>query len=213
VIYEEKGVTISTIPAIHAVDGSVSFILKWNGLKFAFSSDTYPNKWWMEYTKDCDLSVHECFAPPSIMVSKQKFAVLDALNVATQVHTSPAMFGKVMTLTKPRMAVGYHVFNDFDTFPQILSEVRETYDGPFQLAKDYMVFNVTKDDIRVRMCAVEEAIWPLPSVTKKEAANPADRIGFSKYVTDGRVVFKDVIDLYYKETNEMFGTDFEPPTQ
>lgn len=211
VIYDENGVTISTIPAIHAVDGSVSFILKWNGLKFAFSSDTYPNKWWMDHTKNCDLAIHECFAPPSIMVEKQKFGVLDALNVATQVHTSPAMFGKVMSIIKPRLAVGYHVFNDFDTFPQILDEIRQTYDGPVEVAVDYMVFNVTKDDIRVRMAAVDEDIWPLPSITKKESADPADRVGFSDFVTDGRVVFKDVIDLYYKETNEEFGTNYEPP--
>jgi len=211
VIYQENGVTITSIPAIHAVDGSVSFILTWNGLKFAFSSDTYPNKWWMEHTKDSDLAIHECFAPPSIMVNKQRFAVLDALNVATQVHTSPAMFGKVMSQIKPRMAVGYHVFNDFDTKPQIEKEVRSTYDGPFELAVDYMVFNVTKKDIRVRMAAYDEEIWPLPSVTKKEAADPKDRIGFSDYITGGRVVFKDVIDEYYKETNEMFGTDYPAP--
>jgi ribonuclease Z len=211
VIYQENGVTITSLPAIHAVDGSVSFVLTWNGLKFAFSSDTYPNKWWMEHTKDSDLAIHECFAPPSIMVNKQRFGVLDALNVATQVHTSPAMFGKVMSQIKPRMAVGYHVFNDFDTKPQIEKEVRSTYDGPFELAVDYMVFNVTKKDIRVRMAAYDEDIWPLPSVTKKESADPKDRVGFSDYITDGRVVYKDVIDDYYKETNEMFGTDYQAP--
>jgi len=211
VIYQENGVTISTIPAIHAVDGSVSFILEWNGLKFAFSSDTYPNKWWMEHTKDSDLAIHECFAPPSIMVNKQKFAVGDALNVATQVHTSPAMFGKVMSMIKPRMAVGYHVFNDFDTKPQILSEIRQTYDGPVELAIDYMVFNVTKDDIKVRMAAIDEAVWPQPSIYPPQAADPSKRVGFSDYVTDGRVVFKDVLKFYYDQTNEMFGTDFKPP--
>jgi ribonuclease Z len=57
-----------------------------NGLKFAFSSDTYPNKWWMEHTVNCNHAIHECFAPPSIMANKQKFAVGDALNVATPVH-------------------------------------------------------------------------------------------------------------------------------
>jgi len=212
VIFQENGVTIRTIPAIHAVDGSVSFILTWNGLKFAFSSDTYPNKWWMAHTKDSDLAIHECFAPPSIMVNKQKFGVLDALNVATQVHTSPAMFGKVMSQIKPRMAVGYHVFNDFDTYPTILAEVRETYDGPVEIASDYMVFNVTKDDIRVRMAAIDEAVWPQPSVTKKLSADPKDRVGFSKYVSGGRVVFQDVIEQYYKDTNEEFGTDFQPPS-
>ena len=68
------------------------------------------------------------------MVKKQKFPVGDALNVATQVHTSPAMFGKVMSMTKPRVAVGYHVFNDFDTKPQIMDEIRQTYDGSVEQA-------------------------------------------------------------------------------
>lgn len=213
VIYEENGVTIKTIPAIHAIDGSVSFILEWNGLKFSFSSDTYPNKWWMEHTKNSDLAIHECFAPPSIMVNKQKFPPGDALNVATQVHTSPAMFGKVMSTIKPRMGVGYHVFNDFDTQPQIMSEIRRTYDGPVELAVDYMVFNVTKKDIRVRMAAIDEDIWPLPSVTKKLSADPKDRIGFSDFIMSGRVVYKDVIKFYYDQTNKMFGTDFKPPTK
>ena len=210
-IYDENGVQIYSIPAIHAVDGSVSFILKWNGLKFAFSSDTYPNKWWMEYTKDSDLAIHECFAPPSIMVNKQKFPPGDALNVATQVHTSPAMFGKVMSEIKPRMAVGYHTFVDFDTQPQIMGEIRKTYDGPLELAVDYMVFNVTKDDIKVRMSSINEDIWPLPSVTEKLPADPKKRIGFSDYIFGGRVVYKDVIKFYYDQTNKMFGTDYKPP--
>ena len=211
VVYNENGVTISTIPAIHALDGSVSFILKWNGLKFFFSSDTYPNNWELEYAKDCDLAIHECFAPPSIMVNKQKFGVGDALNVATQVHTSPAMFGKVMSNLKPRMAVGYHVFNDFDTLPQILKEVQSTYDGPVEIAVDYMVFNVTKDDIRVRMAAIEESVWPQPSVSKKLDADPSKRVGFSDYIKGGRHVFEDVIKQYYEQTNKEFGTDFKPP--
>ncbi len=210
-IYDEDGVQIYTIPAIHALDGSVSFIMKWNGLKFAFSSDTYPNKWWMEYTKDCDLAIHECFAPPSIMANKQGFPPGDALNVATQVHTSPAMFGKVMSEIKPRMAVGYHVFVDFDTQPQIMKEIRQTYDGPVEVAVDYMVFNVTKDDIKVRMSSINEDIWPLPSITKKLSADPKDRVGFTQFLIDGRVVYTDVIKFYYDQTNKMFGTNYAPP--
>jgi len=210
-IYDENGVQIFTIPAIHALDGSVSFIMKWNGLKFAFSSDTYPNKWWLEYTNDCDLAIHECFAPPSIMAKKQNFPPGDALNVATQVHTSPAMFGKVMSEIKPRMAVGYHCFVDFDTQPQIMEEIRQTYDGPVEVAVDYMVFNVTKEDIKVRMSSINEDIWPLPSITKKLSADPKDRVGFTKFIQDGRVVYDEVIKFYYDQTNEMFGTDYQPP--
>lgn len=49
------------------------------------------------------------------------------------------------------MAVGYHLFNDFDTEPNVLAAVRSTYDGPLALAVDYMVLNIAKDDIKVRM--------------------------------------------------------------
>jgi ribonuclease Z len=110
VIFEENGVTIRTIPAIHIYDGPVSFILEWNGLKFAYSSDTFPNKWWMEYAKDVDLSIHEAFVAPETLVEKQGFTPEAALNVGTQIHTSPAQFGKVMAETNPRMAVAYHFF-------------------------------------------------------------------------------------------------------
>ena len=147
------------------------------------------------------------------MVNKQKFAVGDALNVATQVHSSPAMFGKVMSQIQPRLAVGYHVFNDFDTLPQIMKEIRTTYDGPVEVAIDYMVFNVTKDDIRVRMAAVDESVWPLPSVTKTLPADPTQRVGLSGYIKDGRVVFEEVIKAYYEQTNKEFGTKYQPPKQ
>ena len=211
VIYEENGVTIRSIPAIHALDGPVSFILEWNGLKFAFSSDTYPNKWWLEHTKDADIAIHECFLPPTLLVKRQKFPVADALNVGTQVHTSPAMFGKVMSIIEPRMAVAYHFFNDFDIAPEVERLIRMTYDGPLELAVDYMVFNVTKDDIKVRMAVINEDAWPLPSVTEKLPADPSERIGFSEFITSGREVFADVIKRAYDETNEEFGTDIPPP--
>ena len=70
-IYNENGVSIRTIPAIHALDGPVSFILEWDGLKFAFSSDTFPNKWWLEHTKGADIAIHECFVTPGDLVENR----------------------------------------------------------------------------------------------------------------------------------------------
>ena len=43
------------------------------------------------------------------------------------------------------------------------------------------------------------------------AADPKDRVGFSKCVFGGRVVFEDVIKFYYDQANEMVGTNFKPP--
>ncbi|MEB3161337.1 MAG: guanitoxin biosynthesis MBL fold metallo-hydrolase GntH [Synechocystis sp.] len=211
VIYQENGVTIRSIPAVHALDGSVSFILEWNGLKFAFSSDTYPNKWWMEHAKNADIAIHECFLPPNLLVTKQKFPVADALNVGTQVHTDPAMFGRVMSLTKPKLAVAYHFANDFDTQPEVSKKIRSTYDGPLAIATDYMVFNVDKKGHQVRMSAIDEDIWPPPATTAKLPANPKDRYGFSEFIKSGREVFSDLIERIYKETNKEFGTNYPTP--
>jgi len=211
VIYNENDVMIRTIPAIHAIDGPVSLILEWNGLKLAFSSDTFPNKWWLEHAKGSDLAIHECFAPPSVLIEKQKWPPSDALNVGTQVHTSPAQFGKVMSDIQPRMAVGYHFFNDFDTLPAVDEMVRTTYDGPLALATDYMVFNVTKDDIIVRMAVIDEDIWPLPSVTEKLPADPSQKIGFSNFIKNGRVPYTEVVDKIYKDINKRYGSNVETP--
>jgi ribonuclease Z len=190
----------------------VSFILEWNGLKFAYSSDTFPNKWWMEHTKGVDISVHECFVAPETLVNKQGFTPEAALNVGTQIHTSPAQFGKVMAETKPRMAVGYHFFNDFDTQPAVLRDVRRTYDGPLALAMDYMVFNVTKGDIKVRMAAVDEDIWPQPSTIPLLPPDPKlRRTAMSDFVKSGRVVHKELLEEIYAEINEQFGSNAKVP--
>ena len=72
-----------------------------------------------------------------------------------------------LILVKPRIAVGYHFYNDFDTQPEVNRRVRKTYDGPLSLALDYMVWNVSKDDIKVRMAAKDEEVWPSTALKVK----------------------------------------------
>ncbi len=53
VVYEKNGVTIRSIPAIHAGDGPVSFILEYAGMKIVIGGDTYPNKWYIKHATRC----------------------------------------------------------------------------------------------------------------------------------------------------------------
>ena len=92
VVYQENGVTIRAWPAIHAIDGAVSYGLEWNGLKFVFGSDTYPNTWFNEYARDADLAVHECFITVPDFISKWRATPEAALQVGTQIHTAPRGF-------------------------------------------------------------------------------------------------------------------------
>jgi len=72
VVYQENDVTIRSFPAVHAIDGAVSYSLEWNGLKFVFGGDTFPNKWFVEYAKGADLAIHECFPTMDQLVDNYK---------------------------------------------------------------------------------------------------------------------------------------------
>jgi ribonuclease Z len=205
VVYQENGVTIRSIPAIHALDGPVSFIVEWNGLKFVFGCDTYPNKWYAHYAKDADLAIHECFIAVPDMIDKFKFTPQSALAVGTQIHTSPEAYGKMMSIIKPRMAVAYHFFNDFDTSASINDRIRTTYDGPLSLSTDYMVWNITKDDIRVRMAIIDEDVWPPPATGKPLVPDPSLRVPISEMIASGRYDMRDVIQPTYDEINKKYG--------
>lgn len=227
VIYEENGVTVRSFPAIHSLDGPVSFSLEWNGLKFVFGSDTYPNKWFVQYAKDADLVVHECFVAVPDLVRKMGFTPEQALTVGTQIHTAPEAFGKIMQEIKPRMAVAYHFFKDFDTTAEINDRVRTTYDGPLSLAEDFMVWNITKDDIRVRMAVVEEHTWAPPLVSKPELPQKDDMenyskemsvdiksMGYSDFIKQGRWGAVDEANRrIYEEASETLGRKFEYPSK
>jgi len=210
IIYQENGVTVRSIPAVHGLDGAVSFILEWNGLKFVYGSDTIPNKWYTEYAKGADVAVHECFLPPPLLVTKQGFAPQEALNVGTQGHTSPEQFGKVMEMVQPRHAIAYHFFNDFDIAPEVNRRIRKLYDGEISLATDLMVWNVTKDSIRTRMSVIDEEIWPSPPIRAKNAPDTGNAIPFSDFTKSGALGLPEVVQPLYDEINEMYGTDFEP---
>ncbi len=201
VIYDQNGVQIRTIPAIH-LDQSVSFILEWNGLSFAFSSDTLPNIWWAEHTKGVDLSVHECFPPPRLFQIKLGFSPEEAVLVGTQGHTTAAAFGKIMSMTKPRMAVCYHFQNDFDIAPAVRDGIRQTYDGPLDLARDFMVWNVTKDEIRTRMAVPNHESFATPvQRAKQQPPNPYVMTKFSALGVEpeSAAVTNEVIAKYNKE--------------
>jgi ribonuclease Z len=225
VVYEENGVTIRSFPAIHALDGPVSFSLEWNGLKFIFGGDTYPNTWFNEYAKDADLAIHEAFVAVPTMISKMGFTPESALLVGTQVHTAPEAFGKVMSEIKPRMAIAYHFFKDFDTTAEINDRIRTTYDGPLSLAEDFMVWNVTEDEILVRMAVAAEETWSPPLAGEaappgeddkqnfsEKSGIPVEAMAYTDFIAAGSWDgVDDALRGVYEEASEALGQEFKYP--
>ncbi len=172
VVYNENGVKIRSFPAIHSGDGSVSYALEWKGHKLVFGGDTFPNKWFIKYAQDADFVVHECMHLPGQMVEWYNQAPPVALYVATQIHTSPQAFGKIMSTIKPRRAVAYHFFNEESTRYAIYESIREVYDGPLSMAADMMVWNITKDKITERMAVSPDDAWSVPGSKPPPVGKP-----------------------------------------
>ena len=210
-IYDENGVQIYSIPTIH-IDQSVGYILEWEGLKFAYSGDTAPNKWFREHAADSDLAIHEAMLPPELWIAKYSMDPLAAVMSGTQGHTTPRAFGKIMELVKPRMAVASHFQNDFDTADVMKEEIRVHYSGPLDLAVDFMVWNITKDKITTRMAVPNPESFPPPAQVPgkppivDENTYQWDPFSFSGLEKSTSAVTNDVV----REFNERNGTDIEP---
>ena len=185
VVYEKNGVRILSWPAIHSLDGSVSYRLEWNGLVFVFGGDTRPNKWFIEYAKNADFAVHECFPTPEGLAAFNDWEMRPSTYVSSYIHTPPQGFGKVMSAIKPRMAVAFHTVLLPDIQQGMLEGIRKTYDGPLTIANDLMVWNVTKEAITMREAVFADRVTP-PSTT--QAYKKAPRSGeakMSKYIMNG----------------------------
>jgi len=159
-IYEENGVTISSFPAIHVLDGSVSFRLEWKNRSFVFGGDSYPNKWFIKHAAGAELVIHECFFTPAGLQKALDTPYAQAVWITSYIHTPPQAFGKIMATVKPRHAIGYHFWTWHDVYDETLEAVRETYDGPLTLATDMVVWNVTDEQIVVREAMVDENVMP-----------------------------------------------------
>jgi ribonuclease Z len=187
VVYEEGGVSVRSIPAIHAGDGPVSFILEYAGLKVIFGGDTSPNKWFVKYGKDADLVIHEAFNPPGIFATLGNQPAQLAWRACCEFHTSGPSFGKIMSTIEPRHAVAYHALLDQGTqqYHTYYDSIRQTYDGPLSIANDLMVWNITKDKITERMAVATGNAWAVEGTAKQPPPQPGLPDPMSDFIKQG----------------------------
>ncbi len=187
VIYEQNGVRIKAWPAIHTIDGAISYSLEWKGKKFVYSGDTVPNKWFLAESRDADLLIHECYLTIQQFIDLKHYDPERARIVATVIHTPPSSCGKLFSQLQPRMAVAYHNFSYFNVAPGTLEGIRQTYDGPLTLADDLLVWNVNTDSIRVRRVIGTDEAWPATPPYPAGPPDPSERTEQSDWLKAGRV--------------------------
>jgi len=171
VIYERNGVTISSFPVIHGLNGAVGYKLEYAGLTVVFSGDTRPCRFVADAAAGADLLIHECFQSPKVSAKALGLTLETAVRVTKTGHTIPDQMGRILELAKPRMAGLWHL----DVSPgvdSVLEEVGAHYLGAVAVCQDLTVFNLTAEAVLVRQAQVNDAPHPVhgPSTTQPAIA-------------------------------------------
>jgi len=167
--YNQNDVKITHFPAVHAKNGSISFKLEWNGLSMVFSGDTKPNRYMIEQANGVDVLIHEMVVPPDVWAAKNsgiqqgQEGWQQALDMAQQVqdssHTPQKALGYILSQTNPRLGIATHFQANDDTVGPAMNDIRSWYQGPFTIATDLLVVNVSRNSIRQRAAVVPDRAW------------------------------------------------------
>ena len=182
-IYNANGIVVKSIPAIHAGDGPVSFIIEYAGMKLVFGGDTSPNKWFVKHTEGADFVIHEAFANPAEYVKAMNQPPQLSWRMCCEFHTSGPAFGKIMSTIKPRHAVAYHHQEELGS--SVRDGIRSTYDGPLSMATDLMVWNITPEKITERMAVITRNAHVVPGPTRQQPPVKGRPSPMSEYIKQG----------------------------
>ena len=205
VAYEANGVRVSYFPAIHGRAGSVSYKLEWKGLSMIFTGDTKPNRFLIENASNgptpVDVLISEMVVPPQFWATKlsgqsdpnnvqYQLALKNSWAVQENSHTPQKALGYILNeIAKngkpPRLAVGTHFQAEDDTIVPALADIRSWYSGPFTVASDFMVIDVTRD-----------AVTPMRAIVSDYAWNPPPADPRSGYTDDPKYKDKRPVNPY-----------------
>jgi len=173
-IYERNGVSITSFPVIHVLNGAVGFRIDYGGQSVVFSGDTKPTMTLVEAAKDCDLLIHETFLPAETFAEMMSFPVEQARMVVNEGHTPANAAGLVFDMVQPKMAAMWHTHVVDGYIDDVFTSMRTTYSGPATLCQDLPVFNVPPAAVTARQAQIDWAQQAVvgPSETARSYTDP-----------------------------------------
>ena len=150
-VYEKNGVKVIAFEVDHGdvIKPCYGYRIEYGGRVAVFSSDTRYNESVIKYGKGADLLVHEvAMARPELMKEAYIQRIIGH-------HTVPYDCGRVFAQTRPKLAAFTHVVLLASkevpppSLDELVSEVRQSYDGPLVVGEDLMSFEIG-DTVAVR---------------------------------------------------------------
>ena len=202
IVYESGGegkdrdhVIITSFPAVHIIDGAVSYKLRWSPagqdeyIVFVYSGDTLPSDFMMEYGTGADLLIHETAPSIELVMKGAGSSLPEAMAIVCNSHTPANSLGAILAKTKPGLAVTTHSPMDPRSISNLITGVYKGIDDAqsdsgetdkinYQVGADLMVFNISKEanskeaTITTRMSALLERPWPVRMVQAPDSDPP-----------------------------------------
>jgi ribonuclease Z len=234
---QTTGLKITHFPVIHCRQGSIGYKLEFTPpnhpektLSMIYSGDTKPNWTMVKQAAGIDVLVHEIVMPPDawtakfLHVDKEVVANSPSLPYFTAVqnssHTTQGAFGYLLSQIdpRPRLTVATH----FQATDDTIASARESLDAYciprdcYTFALDFMVFNVTKENICQRRLDVSRHEYPYGFATP---GTPEDPKYFKKVMNvlvgdpEAQLLLEDQIadgPTTYDEGGYWPGEDYSP---
>jgi ribonuclease Z len=182
----EDHVVIKHFPAVHIIDGAISYRLEWTPaghkepIVLVYSGDTLPNDFMLEYGDGADLLVHETAPSIDAVMNGANATEEEAYAIVSNSHTPANSLGSIIQKTKPGLAVTTHSPMDPRSIESLIIGVHQGFTESaisakekdkeqlnYQVGADLMVFNVSKDidngevTFTTRMSSSIDRPWPV----------------------------------------------------
>jgi len=136
VIYRDENVTVTAFPVKHGTwDQAFGYKFETADRKIVISGDTAPSDEVVKACDGCDVLLHEVYNPEGDELKQQHW-----MQYFRTFHTSPAELGDIARRAHPKLLVLYHMV--FEKLPEedLVRQVKESYSGRFEVARDLGVY-------------------------------------------------------------------------
>jgi len=136
VIYRDENVMVTAFPVKHGTwDQAFGYKFETADRKIVISGDTAPSDEVVKACDGCDVLLHEVYNPEGDELKQQHW-----MQYFKTFHTSPEELGDIARRAHPKLLVLYHMV--FEKLPEedLVRQVKESYSGRFEVARDLGVY-------------------------------------------------------------------------
>lgn len=199
VIYDQDDFQVTAFPAVHGIDGAVSFRMDWKDLSVVFSGDTNINKYLIENSHKADVIIMETFAPEEYYIEYFGWPKGMYDDSIAKHHVPAERAALYFAVVEPRLAVSYHQTLDELSTPLIFEKIRNYYGEPYIFAQDLTVINITPDYIISRQADIDENSLP---VVTEELKVTDERKYFTSEWLEETVLYEDDLKEILEKSNK-----------